>query len=65
MPEEDGYLRDVPPSNGEIEDWRNALDSSATVIIDGGRLIWGTWQGVYFCEFYPPRGRKFFVKIIG
>jgi hypothetical protein len=25
--------------------------------------ILGTWQGVYFREFDPPRGRKFFVKI--
>ena len=39
--------------------------SGATVIIDGGKLVLGTWQGVYFCEFDPPRTRKFFVKIIG
>jgi secondary thiamine-phosphate synthase enzyme len=42
----------------------SAIGSSATVVIDGGRLILGTWQGVYFCEFDPPRGRKFFVKIL-
>jgi secondary thiamine-phosphate synthase enzyme len=41
----------------------SAIGTSATVIIDGGRLLLGTWQGVYFCEFDPPRGRKFFVKI--
>ena len=39
--------------------------SSVTVIIDDGELILGTWQGIYFCEFDPPRTRKFFVKIIG
>ncbi len=22
------------------------------------------WQGIYFCEFDPPRQRKFYVKII-
>ena len=43
----------------------SAMGSSATVIIDGGRLVLGTWQGVYFCEFDPPRSRKFYVKVIG
>jgi secondary thiamine-phosphate synthase enzyme len=42
----------------------SAIGSSATVIIDKGHLLLGTWQGVYFCEFDPPRGRKFFVKIL-
>ena len=41
----------------------SAIGTSATVVIDGGRLLLGTWQGIYFCEFDPPRGRKFFVKI--
>jgi secondary thiamine-phosphate synthase enzyme len=42
----------------------SALGSSVTVIINGGNLILGTWQGVYFCEFDPPRKRKFFVKVL-
>ena len=41
------------------------IGSSATVIISGGKLLLGTWQGIYFCEFDPPRNRKFYVKIIG
>ena len=42
----------------------SAVGSSATVIIDGGKLVLGTWQGIYFCEFDPPRSRSFFVKVI-
>jgi secondary thiamine-phosphate synthase enzyme len=42
----------------------SAVGSSATVIIDGGRLVLGTWQGIYFCEFDPPRNRKFYVKVL-
>lgn len=38
--------------------------SSQTIIIDGGRLVLGTWQGVYFCEFDGPRSRTFKVKIV-
>ena len=43
----------------------SATGSSATVIIEGGKLVLGTWQGIYFCEFDPPRNRKFYVKVIG
>jgi secondary thiamine-phosphate synthase enzyme len=43
----------------------SVIGSSLTVIIDGGKLVLGTWQGIYFCEFDPPRNRKFHVKIIG
>ena len=42
----------------------SAMGSSATVIIDGGKLVLGTWQGIYFCEFDPPRNRKFYVKVL-
>ena len=43
----------------------SAMGSSATVIIEGGKLLLGTWQGIYFCEFNPPRERKFYVKVMG
>lgn len=43
----------------------SAMGSSATVIIKEGKLFLGTWQGIYFCEFDPPRNRKYFIKIIG
>ncbi len=34
-----------------------------TVIITGGRLLLGTWQGIFFCEFDGPRTRKVHIKI--
>lgn len=43
----------------------SAMGSSVTVIIDSGKLVLGTWQGIYFCEFDPPRNRKFSVKVVG
>ena len=42
----------------------SCIGSSVTLVIDGGRLVLGTWQGIYFCEFDPPRERKFFVKVM-
>jgi len=42
----------------------SAVGSSVTVIIENGKLLLGTWQGIYFCEFDPPRNRKFYVKVL-
>jgi len=35
-----------------------------TIIINEGKLLLGTWQSVYFCEFDGPRNRKVFIKVI-
>jgi len=42
----------------------SAMGSSATIIIENGKPLLGTWQGIYFCEFDAPRNRKFYVKVI-
>ncbi len=39
------------------------LGSSATVLISQGKLLLGTWQGIFFCEFDGPRRRKVWVSI--
>ncbi len=38
--------------------------NSVMVIIDEGKLVLGTWQGIYFCEFDGPREREMLIKII-
>jgi secondary thiamine-phosphate synthase enzyme len=38
---------------------------SLTVIVTGGRLLLGTWQGIWFNEYDGPRTRKVQVRIIG
>ena len=39
------------------------VGSSATVIVSGGRLVLGTWQKIFFCEFDGPRNRKLHLQI--
>jgi secondary thiamine-phosphate synthase enzyme len=34
------------------------MGSSVQVIVEDGRLLLGTWQAVYFCEFDGPRSRN-------
>jgi secondary thiamine-phosphate synthase enzyme len=41
------------------------VGSSATVLIDGGDLVLGRWQGVFFCEFDGPRSRTVQVQVSG
>ena len=31
---------------------------SQIIPIENGRLVLGTWQGIYFCEYDGPRNRK-------
>ncbi|WP_316640326.1 secondary thiamine-phosphate synthase enzyme YjbQ [Salinicoccus roseus] len=38
--------------------------ASETLIIDGGEVIYGTWQSTYFAEFDGPRDRKVHIKVI-
>jgi len=41
------------------------VGSSTTLIVEGGRLQLGTWQGIFFCEFDGPRPRRVWVQVIG
>ena len=38
---------------------------SQSLIVSGGRLLLGTWQGVWFNEYDGPRNRKVFVRVLG
>jgi len=39
------------------------IGPSETILVNGGSLVLGTWQGIYFCEFDGPRNRKVIMKI--
>lgn len=41
-----------------------AVGSSVTIIVEDGKPVLGTWQGIYFCEFDPPRTRSFYIKVL-
>jgi secondary thiamine-phosphate synthase enzyme len=40
------------------------VGASELVIIENGRLVLGTWQSIFFCEFDGPRTRKVLISII-
>ena len=42
----------------------SCVGASQIVLIEDGRPLLGTWQGIYFCEFDGPRTRRFQVKVL-
>jgi len=38
---------------------------SLTIIVTEGRLLLGTWQGIWFNEYDGPRTRKVHVRVLG
>ena len=62
VPWEDGYHHIEGNSAAHLKS--SLVGASEQIIIEGGRLLLGTWQGVYFCEYDGPRHRKAIVKII-
>ena len=41
------------------------MGHTVQVLVRSGKLQFGTWQGIYLCEFDGPRSRKVWVSVIG
>ena len=39
------------------------VGASQVIFVEGGKLVLGTWQGIFFCEFDGPRERRIFVRV--
>ncbi len=62
VPLSDGYHHSEGNSAAHIK--ASMMGFSQTLIIEDGRPVLGTWQGVFFMEFDGPRIRKIHVKIM-
>jgi secondary thiamine-phosphate synthase enzyme len=62
VPFNDNYQHSEGNSAAHIK--ASMVGSNVEVIIDNGKLVLGTWQGIYFCEFDGPRNRKVYIKVI-
>ena len=40
------------------------VGASQVIHVEGGKLVLGRWQGVFFCEFDGPRERLLQVKVV-
>ena len=60
VPFEDGYRHAEGNSAAHIK--ASMMGSSAAVMIENGKLVLGTWQAIFFCEFDGPRTRRVLVR---
>lgn len=69
----DDFLKRLAPARGDYAHNDGNCDShlksavigpSKTLLIENGRLVLGTWQGIFLCEFDGPRRRAVKVKIV-
>jgi len=63
IPKIEGYYQHAE-GNSDSHLKTSLVGNSVTVLIDKGKLVLGTWQGIQFCEFDGPRTRNYLVKIV-
>ena len=62
IPPDDSYRHTEGNSDAHIK--TSLVGSSESIAVEDGRLVLGTWQSIFFCEFDGPRSRRFRVKVI-
>jgi len=62
IPHDDNYSHIEGNSDAHIK--TSLFGPSVTLIVHNSRLLLGTWQSLFFCEFDGPRARKIFIKVI-
>ena len=67
------HLAKLVPQNGDFKHYEGNSDShiktsmigsSENIFIESGKLVLGTWQGIFLCDFDGPRTRKAYIKIV-
>ena len=56
VPRDAGYRHTEGNSDSHVKS--SLIGTSATLIVEKGRLVLGTWQRIFFCEFDGPRARR-------
>jgi secondary thiamine-phosphate synthase enzyme len=62
VPENAGFRHSEGNSDAHVKS--SLVGAHIATIFNNGRLVFGTWQGIYFCEFDGPRSRRVIVKIV-
>lgn len=62
VPRDAGYSHFEGNADSHIK--TSLMGSSEQVFIENGKLVLGTWQGIFLCDFDGPRTRKVYLKIM-
>lgn len=63
VPREEAYYQHAE-GNSDSHLKTSFFGPSVTLIVRGGRLVLGTWQGIYLAEFDGPRERRVAVQLL-
>jgi len=58
-----GYRHNEGNSDAHVKS--SLVGASETLLIRDGRMVLGTWQGIFFCEFDGPRSRTVHIQVNG
>lgn len=61
VPPDAGYRHMEGNSDSHIK--ASLMGSSVNLLVEDGRLLIGTWQKIFFCEFDGPRSRKVYIRV--
>lgn len=62
IPQKGAYQHTEGNADAHIK--TSLINSFAILFFENKKLLLGTWQGVFLCEFDGPRERKIYLKII-
>ena len=69
----DNFLKTIIPRDGNYHHNDGNCDAhlkaavignSKSLLVEGGKLVLGRWQGVFLCDFDGPRRRELRVKVV-
>jgi len=60
-PADGTYLHSEGNAHAHIK--ASIVGSSATVFVEAGQLVLGTWQSIFLCEFDGPRTRNLMIRV--
>lgn len=63
VPRQESFYRHAE-GNSDSHLKTSMMGPSLTVLVSRGRLVLGTWQGIYLCEWDGPRDREVGLQVL-
>jgi secondary thiamine-phosphate synthase enzyme len=63
VPHDAGFKHAEGNSDAHIK--TSLVGASQAVPVQDGKLLLGTWQAIFLCEFDGPRSRRVVIKVLG
>ena len=63
IPQDPSFTHSEGNSDAHIKS--SLVGASEIILVEDKKLVLGTWQAIYFCEFDGPRNRRIHVQLTG